>query len=578
MTGPTARAHTAAVSSLSPAAARHGPGRQFACAVLLVGLTFVAYAPALDGGFVWDDDDYVENNPTLRELAGLRDMWFNPRSLPQYYPLVHTTFWIEYQISGLAPQTFHLTNVVLHAVNALLLWRILHRLAVPGAWCAAMLFALHPVHVESVAWITERKNVLSGTFYLSAVLAFFNYHRAFHGSGRLAWLHYGIALLLCAAALLSKTVTATLPAALLVVVWWKQGRLTRSDILAVLPMFAMALPLSLYTVWLEQYHVGARGIHWQLSLVERCLVAARACWFYLQKLLFPRELTFIYPRWQISASAPWQYLFPIATVALLYTLWVLRRRTGRGPLAAVLFFGGTLLPVLGVFNVYPMRYSYVADHFQYLASVGILALVAAGSVTALRLEPRRKWMPVLAAGVFLGLGICTWSQCCVYANREVLWLDTIRKNPGAEIAYTNLGMYYFGNGQYQEALACFRRAQELAADDPVTNNNLGISLGRLGQSAAAIERLRAAVRLDPGYADAYNNLGALLTEDGDIEEAVACLREAIRLRGEVAEFHYNLARALRRQGKHAEADQSLETARRLSGGSETWNPMGGTGI
>ena len=343
--------------------------------LFLVAATVLAYQPVWHAGFIWDDDVYVTNNLTLRSVDGLRQIWCKLTATPQYYPLVHTSFWLEYHLWGLNPVGYHVVNVLLHALAAILLWRVLVRLQLPGAWLAAGIFALHPVAVESVAWVTERKNVLAAVFYFAAALAYLRGRRrermAESKSGvSLRW--YFLAFALFVAALLSKTTACSLPAAMLLVIWWKRGRIAGRDVWPLLPFFAAGVALGLVTSWLERTHVGAQGPEWAFSFPERCLIAGRAVWFYAGKLFWPANLTFIYPRWQINTGAWWQWIFPVAALAVVAVLWRLRRRIGRGPLVAVLFFGGTLLPALGFTNVYPMRYSFVADHFQYLASVGLI--------------------------------------------------------------------------------------------------------------------------------------------------------------------------------------------------------------
>jgi hypothetical protein len=343
----------------------------------IVCLTLLVYAPAISAGFIWDDDHYVTENMTLRSLAGLKQIWLDPKATPQYYPLVHTGFWVEYHLWGLDPKGYHLVNVLLHAANAVLVWLVLKRLGVPGALWAALIFALHPVHVESVAWVTERKNVLSTLFYLSAMLAYWRFWPADGAQPQTgAWRWYGLALLLFVFALLSKTVTCSLPAAILLIRWWKTGRLASRDWLLTAPMFAVGLALALLTVYLEKHHVGAQGEEFTWSYLDRVLIAGRAIWFYAGKLIWPSNLIFIYPRWNIDASVWWQYVFPLAAAGVVLALLVLRNRLGRAPLTAVLFFIGTLTPALGFFDVYPMRYSFVADHFQYLASLGLIVLFA----------------------------------------------------------------------------------------------------------------------------------------------------------------------------------------------------------
>ncbi|MBU0640698.1 MAG: hypothetical protein KKB50_17685 [Planctomycetes bacterium] len=260
--------------------------RNLLLGVVLVAATLAAYVPAMRGGFIWDDDYYVSDNQTLRTTDGLRRIWLEPGAVPQYYPLVHTTYWVEYRLWQDWAPGYHAVNVVLHALSALLVATALRRLQVPGAWFAALLFALHPVHVESVAWITERKNVLSGLFYLLAVLAYCRFANLDSNPARpgRCWGCYTLALALFLCALLSKTVTASLPAALLLLIWWKRGRIGGRDIAPLVPFFALGIALGLVTVWMEKHHVGAQGELWHLALAERLLVAGRAAWFYAGKL------------------------------------------------------------------------------------------------------------------------------------------------------------------------------------------------------------------------------------------------------------------------------------------------------
>src|ERR1043166_1983285 len=346
--------------------------RDSGIAAALAIVTILAYLPAIRSGYIWDDDKYVTKNPLLQEHGGLTRIWFEPQASPQYYPLVFTSFWIENKLWSLKPLGFHLVNVLLHAANSILVWRILKRLEVRGALVIGAIFALHPVHVESVAWVTERKNMLSGLFYLLSLRAYLRWDS--QDVGR-TWTGYGLSLLLFICALLSKSVTAILPAVILVILWWKHGRIAMSDIARLIPFFLVGMALALHTAWLEKHHVGAERVDWGLSVLDRFLIAGRVPWFYLYKILWPHGLIFFYPRWTIDAGQWWQYLFPLATLASLAILWALRKRIGRGPLAAALIFCGTLFPVLGFLPVYPMIFSWVADHFQYLASIGMIALI-----------------------------------------------------------------------------------------------------------------------------------------------------------------------------------------------------------
>src|SRR5437016_2762330 len=346
-------------------------------ALALIAITALAYLPAWNGKLIWDDNRHI-TQPALRSWQGLADIWARVGATQQYYPLVHSFFWIEQKLWGDSVLGYHLVNILLHSLGAVVLLQILQRLKIPGAWLAAALFALHPVQVESVAWISELKNTLSGLFFFCSILTYLNFDER---RNRLAYIS---SLALFVLGLLCKTAIAPLPAIIAVVLWWKRGRVRpREDLLPLLPFFLIGVGAGLFTAWLERIFIGAQGTAFQLSILQRCLIAGRDFWFYLFKLFWPAKLTFIYPRWRIDSGVWWQYLFPVAVLIVLVALWKLRTRW-RGPFAAALIFLGLLFPALGFINVYPFIYSFVADHFQYLACVG--PLVLAGSGIALGLD------------------------------------------------------------------------------------------------------------------------------------------------------------------------------------------------
>ena len=513
---------------------------------LIVLLVFLAYLPALRGGFIWDDDAYVTHNPTLHDLGGLQRIWFELGAVPQYYPMVHTTFWLEYHLWGLHPVGYHLINVLLHAAAAIFLWQVLLRLRIRGAWLAAVLFALHPVCVESVAWITERKNVLSAVFYFTAALAFLRFVALEEpdGPNRLRWYWYLGALVLFMAALLSKTVTCTLPAALLLVCWWKKGRVQRGEILPLLPFFALGVGLGLITAWMEKFHVGAQGAEWSLTFADRCLIAGRALWFYAGRLVWPAHLTFIYPRWKIEPEVWWQWLFPVAAVGVVAGLWLARRRIGKGPLVAVLFFAGTLGPALGFVNVYPMRFSFVADHFQYLASVGLITLCAVG----LARMPR-----VMPATLVVLLGALTWQQAGIYRNLETLWRDTLANNPDCWMAHNNLGKYLINEGRIEEAMEHYHKAIQINPNNPEGLTGLGIALAAKGRFDEEIENYRKAIQINPDFYGAPYNLGIALAARGQFDEAIENYYKAIQINPNSFGALNNLGLALAAKGRFDEA-------------------------
>jgi hypothetical protein len=433
---------------------------------LIVLLVFLAYLPALRGGFIWDDDSWTTNLSALfQDTSGLRLIWFQPTALQQYYPLSGTTFWLDYQLWKFWTLPYHVENVLLHALAALLFWRLLLRLQLPGAWLASAIFALHPVMVESAAWITERKNVLSLVFYLGALLAYGRYAQWVTRTGEIAplpdssrstWrpsLFYGLAFVLFLGALLAKTTTFSLPAAILLIGWWQRGQIRwRADVLPTLPFFALALGLCTVTAWLEKYHVGATGSDFALTFPQRCLVAGRAFWFYLGNLFWPANLCFVYPRWQPNPDLGWQWLYPVTAIGTLFTLWLIRGRIGRGPVTALLFYVGTLFPVLGFMNAYGMRYSFVWDHWVYLPALGIIALVAALVMRAAESLRTPAVVYGFAAIVLPVLALLTWRQAGMYTDMETLWRKTLARNPDSSMAHNNLGILLRNQGHIEEAM------------------------------------------------------------------------------------------------------------------------------
>jgi tetratricopeptide (TPR) repeat protein len=544
------------VAKKRPSQTAHPIGRfrNLAPSLVLIGLTLIAYLPAFRAGFIWDDPDYVTQNATLRSLDGLRQIWFVPRSLPQWYPMVHTTFWLEYQAWGLWAPGYHAVNVLLHAANAVLLYAILRKLQLPAAWLAAAVFAVHPVHVESVAWVTERKNVLSGMFYLASAWMYLKWSGfGVQGSGetqgndkkgtQLFFFSLGLFVL----ALWSKTVTCSLPAAILLVVWWKRGRITWADVRPLVPFFVLGAASAMYTGYLERAHVGATGAEFDFSPIDRVLIAGRAVWFYVWKLILPMNLSFIYPRWEIESSKRWLFAFPLAAALLIVALFMLRRRIGRGPLAAVLFFGGTVLPALGFVNVYPMRYSFVADHFQYLASIGVIVLL----VGALRRVTGKTtpYMPV----ILIPLGLMTFAQARVYEDKLKLWTDTAAKNSRSWMVHTNLGDALADAERVDDAFEEYRKALDLAPTLPETHWNVGIGLSRRGDLDGAMREYDEALRLEPKFPQAHFSRGNVYEERGQLDAARAEYERAVALKPDFAQAYYNL-------GVVAEKQDHLEDA------------------
>ncbi len=564
------------------------------CAAALIVGTVVIYWPALHGGFLWDDDVHISENATLRSLHGFWEIWFKPGATCQYYPLSFTAFWLGYQFWGLNTFGYHLMTVILHGVAAILLWRVLARLRVPGALLAGAIFAFHPVNVMSVAWMTELKNTLSGSLVLGTILAYLRFANLDGDSARstsksAARRCYIVALILFALAMFAKTATSFLPVTLLLIVWWQRARLNRRDWLPLVPLLAIALLLGALTIYVEQHSGGAFGKVFHLDLRERVLVSGRSFWFYLGKLIFPYPLTFIYPRWQIDPTAPWQYLFPLATAALLATLFLFRRSLGKAPAVAVThFFVSTSMLVL-FFVLYMTRYTFVSDHWQYFGAMSMIALAAAGIATIF--NRARGGVRILAAAVIATmlsiLATLSWRQCAIYSDVETLWRKTVTQNPNSWFVNNNLGVVLLQQGQVDEgfsyitrgleinpnvvetqssfaavlqrmgrideALVHFRKAVDIDPADAETHGTLGAAILEGGNAEEASVHLRKALEIDPSYVEAHNNLGSALLQLGRVEEAIAHLRKALENNPQFGTAYYNLATALLRLGRANEA-------------------------
>jgi len=492
---------------------------------LLLCATLAAYWPALQGGLLWDDDRHL-TSPELQSPHGLWRIWFDIGATQQYYPLLHSAFWIEHRIWGDALLGYHLANVVLHATAACLVIAILRRHSLAGAWLAGFVFALHPVCVETVAWISEQKSTLSGVLYLCSALAYLHFDQTRRRP------QYLLATGLFVLALLAKTTTATLPAALLVVLWWKRGRLGwRRDGLPLVPWLALGASAGIFTAWMERTSIGAQGPDFALTLAQRFLLAGRALWFYASKLVWPAGLMFTYQRWTLDTREWWQYLFPAGVAALAIAL---AARRHRGPMAGFLIFAGTLFPVLGFLNVYPFLFSFVADHFQYLASLGIIVPAASGLTMALRrVWPGDSAFPRICAAVALlaVFGVLTWRQSGMYRDAETLYRTTSARNPASWMAHNNL---------------------------------CSILLRRPGGLAEAMAQCEAALRIRPNYAEAHNNLGSAWAQmPGRLPDGIAEFRAALQAKPDFAEARFNLANALAQiPGRQPEAIAQYEAVLR----------------
>ena len=527
-------------------AVRHGHALGFLSLALLVA---VSYLPAmLWGGFVWDDVDHIPGEPAIRDWSGLWRIWFVPSEVqePHYRPMTYTSFWLEHKLWGFAATGYHVVNVLLHVTNTVLLWRLLRRLAVPGAWVIAAVFAVHPLHVESVAWTIERKDVLSGLFYLTCILTWSRFLE------EPRWWRYGLALVLLAAGTLAKNMVVTLPAALVILHWWRDGRVTARDLLRLAPFFVVALGLVGVDLWMV---TTATPAAFGYSMIERVLIASRAFWFYVGKLLYPANLAVIYPHWDVRVWDLPGWAGLAAAAALVGLLWYLRHRIGRGPLAGTLFFAVTLSPTLGFVDHTYMLFSFVADRYQYLAGIGLTAVIigAAAFVTGRLPDMWRYAAWGLTMVVLLVLGTLTWRQAGIYSDEVTFFRHVIAHNPQAAGAHLNLAKALIALNRSEEAVAAARVAVEQRPDSHDALINLGVALSHLEHFDEAERHFRRAVEIAPHESGPVANLGVLLQRRNRPDEAETALRRALVLAPRDLSVLGNLAKLLDMRQQFGEA-------------------------
>ena len=577
----------------------------------LLLLVALAYWPALFAGFVWDDNTFIVGDRQVSSLGGLWDIWFNPSVMAEfhYWPVIYSSFWLEHKLWGFEPMGFHATNLLLHGVNSLLVWRLLTRMQAPGAWLVAAIFAVHPVHVEAVAWVIARKDLLATFFCLLAFGAWMRY-RAAPRRGR-----YLALLLLYAAGGLSKSIALTLPALLLLWAWWQTGRILRRDLAQTAPLFLLGAAIAAFDLNL----FTAQAVHeFEYTFAERLVIAGKSLWFYAGKLLWPHPLAFMYPHWDTDPARLANWLGLAAALALALGLWLARQRIGRGALAGALFFAMTLAPVLGFADFGYMKFSFAADRYQYLPGLGLLMALVGGAVLACRRFAGGAGARYAAGGMAaLALVVCgalSWQRTQVFHSEIGLFRHVVATNPAAPSAWFNLGTLLLEEAP-EEAIQAFRAALEYHPDDVQIYINLGSALLRLERPAEAEAALRPALALeprdfatekapnrarqlaagvhynlgnallaltrvdeaeaffrralavDPGNARAQEALMAALQKRGEAHflagryaEALAVYRQGVALDPDHAEAHSNLGSALGQLGRLQEAVQSFERA------------------
>lgn len=535
---------------------------------LILLFTIFCYWPVLRAGFIWDDDTMLTQNPFVRYPLGLLSIWFSTE-LPDYYPLTSSSFWLEWRFWGERPMGYHVVNVLLHGMSACLLWRVLKAMRLPGAWLAALIFAVHPINVQSVAWIAERKNTLCMVFFLLSVLwylRFENKDAASNVNQRLSrWYWLSLVAFLCA--LLSKTAVVMLPVVLLALAWWRNSGETnvitnRQLLLRLAPFFGLSLVLGLVTVWFQSHRAIGEVIIRTDSFPTRLAVAGQAFWFYLGKTLAPIRLSFVYPEWKIQAGTLMAWL-PLAAMVVAFAIcWVFRQKWGRAALVALSYFLLMLLPILGFVNVYFQRYSLVADHWTYFASLGlVVSIVSGGAHLFGRLKSGIRWsLPVAALAILGWFSAATWLQAHVYHDSETLWKDTLAKNPNCSLAHNSLGSMLADAGQPEAARLHFERALASKPESVELLNNLASALLDQGKPMEAIPHLEKALKIAPRSAMALYNLGNAYDQMNQSAEAEANYRRALEADPNHARARSNLGCLLYAAGKRAEAIEEFTQA------------------
>ncbi len=620
---------TGVLSSPIPVAESVSPVRRWHTRDWLYGLILglavaLVYQPVWHAGFVWDDDVHLTANPAIVGPLGFKDIWTITGA--DVSPLTRSTFWLEHALWGLSPLPYHLVNVLLHAACAIVLWKVLVKLRVPYAWFGAALWALHPVMVESVAWVTEMKNTESGLFFLLSILFFIGEVKtrglaAHDGGGWRRHSNYAFTLLFAAFAIACKSTTAILPVTLCLCAWWLDGRWQWRNLTTAIPVTLMSIAASVVSIqsstlslatWIAATPGAAiSNTRWLRSWPQRLISAGDAAWFYLGKLLWPHPLMAIYPRWKIDAGEWFLYLPLLAMIVVLSVLWAKRQSWARPYFFALAWFLIALLPLLGIFDNYIFHYTLVFDHFQYLASMAPLALAAVGMVrlSDFAIPGQLRMKTVAGAAVLLLLGLLSWQRAWAYESQETLWADATAKNPECWLCYSGLGNALLEKGQVDDAILQFQKAVEINPDRAEDQSNLGVALVRSGRPDEAVEHYNAALKInpndakaqyglgyaflrkgrpddaaahfrkgleiEPGHAEGHNAFGMALVQEGHTAEAMEKFSEALRIDPGFAEAHYNLGDALAQAGRTDEAIVHLQAALEINPNyAEAHNDLG----
>ncbi|HEY3760258.1 MAG TPA: tetratricopeptide repeat protein [Verrucomicrobiae bacterium] len=531
--------------------------RDWVFVLLVIIATLVVYSPSWmpapasapdekQLGFVWDDDVLCVANPYVKSPAGWHQVWFTKKT-PDYFPIMSDAFWLQWRMWHMHPAGYRIVNTLLHALNALLFWRILLRL-IPrqgtAARLAALIFALHPVNVESVAWIAELKNTLSLMFFCLSVLAYLRF------DGKEAWKWYFVSFGFFLLALLSKIEVAPLPCILLGIAWWQRGRIGLKDIFRTVPFFFVAFVLGLVSIWFQNHVAIGHDVVRTDNFWSRLAAAGWAVWFYFYKTILPINIMPIYPHWHIDPTDARSYLPGILLVGMFATCWIFRKSWGKPVLFALGFAVLMYAPALGFLNIYFFRFSLVANHWQYFSIIGPIALASVGLVWLSRFMPQDQLLrPLFCAMLLIVLGTLTWQQAGIYRNSYTLWSTTLEKNEACFIGHNDLGFYLLEHGETTNALPHFQRAVELQPDDEASQKNLGSALLQEGSVSDAINQFQIALTLRTNDVGAMNNLALAFSREGKTSDAMVEYDKALAIQPNDAGVHHNYGMALLRLGE-----------------------------
>jgi protein O-mannosyl-transferase len=550
--------------------------------VIIAAMSFLAYSPSLGGGFIWDDKDlYLTQNPIIKSADGLFRFWCTTEPW-DYYPVSNSSLWIEWRLWGMCPMGYRLTNLILHIAEALLIWIILRRLSIPGGFLAGLVFALHPVNVEAVAWISQRKDMLAVLFFLVSILWYLKAGMA-KGSGDVtparcdggprerenpsslilhpsAFCWLGLAAFVLA--MLSKGSAAVLPFFLLGIVWWR-GSVKWRDVVWIVAFFLVAAGLSAVNVWFQRH--GSGEVIRDADFLQRLLGAGAVVWFYLCKAIVPVNLLFIYPQWHISAGNLLWWPPMCGAVLVTVVLWACRKTWVRPIFLSWILFCLALTPAMGFTDVFFMRYSLVADHYQHIAIIPVIALLAGAFSTWQRGLQGGEFLAAstLAAGAVAVLACLTGLQSRLYSNEITLYTATLNRNPECWMAHNNLGIALSQVGANQEAIAHFEQSVRLNPDYPQAHDNLGAALLHTDRRQEGIEQIREALTIKPNDSEAHCLLGNVAREEGRFQEAIDHYRQALALRPDFLEALNNLGLSLVKAGRPEEAIEKYEKALKI---------------